>query len=158
MKKRSLYGLWAVCWLLAACGALLIAAGPIAGLRLKELTLSKPGIMWLSSIYLWGFAAIYLCALIRFVRVVKNIALDRSFITENARAMRAISTLAFLAGAWIAAGAALIPLTDLPVPAPYCVCGAILAVGCVVVGLLARALSKLTARAAEIKAENDLTV
>ena len=158
MKKRSIFGLWAVCWLLAGCAALLIAAGFAAETWLSRMEPSEPAVPWLCAAYVWGFAAILLPALTRFARVVKNIALDRSFVMENADAMRVISTLAFLAGAWAAVGVALTAFLPLPSPAPICVCGAILTVGCVVIGILARALSKLTARAAEIKAENDLTV
>ena len=158
MKKRSIFGLWTVCWLLAVCGALLIATGFALEAYLNRQIPSKPAIPWLCAAYVWGFAAIFFPALARFARVVKNIALDRSVTTENAVPMRAISSLAFLAGVWSAVGVALSAILPLPSPAIIRVCGAVLAVVCVIVGILARALSKLTARAAEIKAENDLTV
>lgn len=158
MKKRSCFGLWTVVWLLAAVGVLVFfVVAPWTAVFARQLFPEYRGLFWLGLAYTWIIALLYALALFHFACIVGNIARERSFCTENARRMNRISALALLAMLWFAVGLACLALAQMTT-AGLCLLFAFLLFMSLVIALLARALARLTERAAEIKEENDLTV
>lgn len=158
MKKRSCFGLWAVVWLLAAVGVLVFfVVAPWTAIFARQLFPEYRALFWPGLAYTWVIALLYALALLHFARIVGNIARERSFCTENARRMNRISALALLAMLWFAVGLACLALAQMTTPGLWLLFAFLLFMS-LVIALLARALARLTERAAELKEENDLTV
>ncbi len=105
----------------------------------------------------WTSGVLCYCALGFFWTICARIGKDNSFCMENAKAMRAIGMLAFVAAGLMVAAvifAACVKLINLAVLAiaffAICVAGGI--------GIVCLALSALIKRAAMLKEENDLTI
>ncbi len=158
MKKRSCFGLWAVVWLLAAVGVIVFfVVAPWTALFARQLFPAYRAFFWPGLAYTWVIAALYALALLDFAHIVGNIAGDHSFCRDNARRMNRISALALLAMLWFAVGLACLALAQMTTPGIWLLFAFLIFMS-LVIAMLARALARLTERAAEIKEENDLTV
>ena len=148
MKKRSCFGLWTVVWLLAAVGVIVFfVVAPWTAVFARQLFPAYRMFFWPGLAYTWVVAALYALALFDFARIVGNIVRDRSFCLENARRMNRISAFAL----------ACLALARMTTPGLWLLFAFLIFMS-LVIALLARALARLTERAAEIKEENDLTV
>jgi len=158
MKRRNCFGLNAVVWMLAAVGVIVFfIVAPWVAVDLKTLFPEHSGLFWPGLAYVWAVAIAYYRVIFEFSRVVRKIAEDRSFSYENAGSMRRIRDVCNAVGIWFALG--LSALFVLRVGSVRTVLLFVfLALVCFVISLMAHALSRLIARAADIKAENDLTV
>ena len=158
MKKRSCFGLWTGVWLLAAVGVIVFfVVAPWTAVFARQLFPAYRMFFWPGLAYTWVVAALYALALFDFARIVRNIVRDRSFCLENARRMNRISAFALLAMLWFAVGLACLALARMTTPGLWLLFAFLIFMS-LVIALLARALARLTERAAEIKEENDLTV
>ncbi|MBQ3079170.1 MAG: DUF2975 domain-containing protein [Clostridia bacterium] len=158
MKKRSCFGLWTAVWMLAVIGTFVFAFFvPFGAKEIISRNSSMERLFWPYLAYLWAVGIMYYWVIFEFSRVVKRISLDASFCRENARSMKNISAITLATGIWFLMGLALSPLFgafSMGLLAARCIFAAI----CFTISLFAHALSRLILRAAEIKAENDLTV
>lgn len=158
MKKRSCFGLWTVVWLLAAVGVIVFfVVAPWTAVFARQLFPECRAFFWPGLAYTWVVAGLYALALFNFARIVGNIVRDRSFCQDNARRMSRISALALLAMLWFTVGLACLALMRMTTPGLWLLFAFLIFMS-LVIALLARALARLTERAAEIKEENDLTV
>ncbi len=158
MKKRSCFGLWTVVWLLAAVGVIVFfVVAPWTAAFARQLFPAYKAFFWPGLAYTWVVAGLYAWALFDFARIVGNIMRDCSFCRENARRMNRISAFALLAMLWFAVGLACLALARMTTPGLWLLFAFLIFMS-LVIALLARALARLTERAAEIKEENDLTV
>lgn len=156
-------------WLKAAClgvglvGGLvfLVGAPALAGIAVQVF----PGfdyLYWPMLGWVWLIGLLCFLSLGRFWLVCSNIGADRSFVPENARAMQAIASYLLAAGVLATAQFLLLTGLKISVGAPLLrsnlwllllMAGVFLGVA-----LIARALSLLVARAAELQEAQDLTV
>ena len=144
--------------LLAAVGVIVFfVVAPWTAVFARQLFPAYRMFFWPGLAYTWVVAALYALALFDFARIVGNIVRDRSFCLENARRMNRISAFALLAMLWFAVGLACLALARMTTPGLWLLFAFLIFMS-LVIALLARALARLTERAAEIKEENDLTV
>lgn len=158
MKKRNCFGLRSVCWVLLVFGVgVFFGLVPYVAYETREMAPEYSAYFWPCLGFFAVIAAAYALALAAFWKIVDDIERDRSFCMENARRMRLIGYLTGGAGAWLVAGCVTLAALNMLHPGILLAALALTAF-CFVVSLLARAISKLTVRACEIKEENDLTV
>ena len=159
MKKKGFdVSLTFVGVLAALAGALLFfALAPYAAFDFARVYPGVAYLAWPGLLYTWAVAVLYALSLARFFRLTRLIARDNSFSLESAAHLKAISLYTLLATLWFLAG--FIALSVLKVmSAGFALAFALAILFALVVSLLSRALASLTARAAKIKQENDLTV
>ena len=114
-------------------------------------------LMWPGMIYGWGIGVICYAILYQFWKVCVEIGRDNSFSAENAASFRIISRLAaLLAGAWFG-GVVFLAIVHALGPA-FAIIMILFAFICVVVSVLAAALSHLIYKSYEMRRENDLTI
>ncbi len=112
---------------------------------------------WPGTVGMWVIALLCYLALWEFWRICTRIGRDDSFCRENARSMRHIGILAFVAAALILGGTIFLMVLHYLNAAGFLVIFFILCVA-VGIGVLCSALSKLIENAASLKEENDLTI
>lgn len=129
-------------------------------LIIKQIADDNPEAAWLrwpGTIWVWAIALVCYLALWEFWRICTNIGADNSFCAANARSMKHIGLLAFLAAALILGGCIFLCCIEYfgaPIAVP-----AFLAISAALgVGILSIALSGLIQNAARLKEENDLTI
>lgn len=112
---------------------------------------------WPGMIYGWGIGVICYAILYQFWKVCVEIGHDNSFSAENAKAFATISRLAtFMAVVWFGGMIFLIAVRCLG-PA-YGIFMILIAFICIVVAVLAAALSHLIYKSYELRQENELTI
>lgn len=112
---------------------------------------------WPGMIYGWGIGVICYAILYQFWKVCVEIGHDNSFSAENAKAFATISRLAtFMAVVWFGGVIFLIVVRCLG-PA-YGIFMILIAFICIVVAVLAAALSHLVYKSYELRQENELTI
>lgn len=151
---------------------LLLAAGAIAciggiavfflyaPLMAKECSLMYPELAWLSwpmLIYIWVIALMYILAVFFYMRISRRLGRNLSFCPENADDLRRIARCLLLAsGLWFMLiflpGAVHVDI------GPAFLLFLLASLATLAVAIVAYALSQLIRRAAELQAENDLTI
>ena len=114
-------------------------------------------LMWPGMIYGWCIGVVCYAILYRFWKVCVEIGRDNSFSEENAIAFRTISRLAMvLAGMWFC-GVVFLAIVRALGPA-FAIFMILIAFICIVIAVLAAALSHLIYKSYEMRRENDLTI
>ncbi len=112
---------------------------------------------WSGTIGMWVIGVLCYIALWEFWRICTRIGRDNSFCTENARSMRNIGILAFLAAILIIGGCVYLTCVNCFFGFQAIVAFWVLFIACGV-GIICMALSGLIQNAARLKEENDLTI
>lgn len=127
---------------------------------IRELGRMAPEAAWLSvpgTIGVWAIGLLILGALACFYRICSRIGENNSFSLENAKDMKSIGVLAAAVAILIIGGAVFLGIAGF-LSAPALLLGIFMDFGAWAVCILCMALSLLIKNAAEIKAENDLTI
>lgn len=140
--------------LLGGCLMMFVYA-PIRGSQLKQVYPGAAHLYWPGLILFWVFGGLLLAALIQYWKICENIGDDRSFCPENAARMKTISVLLLAAAALCAVPTVLFLMYGITAAwAEFAVFG----MASLAMGMLAYALHRLLKSAADLQAENDLTV
>lgn len=158
MNRREERTLKAVAIALALAG---LAAGgwivPQTGLAMRAMYPEYAPLFWPLLLYVWATMAPGFAGLWEFWRISGRIGRDESFSTHNARSLFRIRALALAMACMCAVGAIGMFAFRLGQPGLMLLalgCGA----ACAVVAALSGVLARLVGRAAQLKAENDLTI
>lgn len=159
MKQKEL-SLWlkGIVVLVLVCCAVL--AGLIVPSMGKEVVLHNPEadyMYWPVLIFFWVSAIPVVAAMILAWNIFHQIGKDNSFCMENANRLKYISRLAMLDTALYLALAAVLAYLKMLSPGVMLLILAVILVG-IGMAVLCAALSHLTAKAAALKDENDLTI
>ena len=127
---------------------------------IEEMAVMNPeaaGLRWPGTIGVWVIALLCYLALWEFWNICTRIGNDNSFCMENARSMKHIGLLAFLAALLMFGAGIFLACINCLGAAELLVEFFLIFVACGI-GVVCAALSRLIRNAAEIKAENDLTI
>lgn len=127
---------------------------------IEELSVTIEGtahLRWPGTIGMWVIALLCYIALWEFWRICTRIGNDNSFCMENARSMKHIGILAFLAVLLIIGGEIYMLWIHCWGAAELIAVFFLLIVGCGI-GVVCLSLSRLIRNAAQLKEENDLTI
>ncbi len=159
MNQKRIANVLKICSVAAAMVGLLFFLWYIP-LIINQIADDIPEAAWLrwpGTIGMWVIGLLCYLALWKFWQICTNIGADNSFCAANARSMKHIGLLAFLAAALILGGCIFLCCIDYfgaPIALP-----AFLAISAALgVGILSIALSGLIQNAARLKEENDLTI
>lgn len=112
---------------------------------------------WPGTIGMWVIAVLCYGALWEFWKICTQIGSDNSFCKENARSMKRIAQLAFLAAFLILAGGVFLACTGCLGLTKAMKVFFVITAACGL-GVICLALARLIQNAADIKEENDLTI
>lgn len=114
-------------------------------------------LMWPGIFYGWGIGVVCYAILYQFWKVCVEIGRDNSFSAENARSFVVISRLALLLAAVWFGGLVFLAVTRCLAPA-FGIFMILVTFICIVVAVLAAALSHLIYKSYELRRENELTI
>lgn len=159
MSHKKLSRMLLLAGVIACIGgaAVFFLYAPGVAFECREMYPELAWLCWPLLAYIWVIALMYIHAVVCYMRISLRLGNNRSFCTENAQDLRRIALfLAIAAGLWIL-------LIFLPGMAGVSVGPAFLlfllaGMASLAVAMVAYVLSLLVRRAAELQAENDLTI
>lgn len=156
-KRLSLFLKAAGCVAALGGAAVFFGYAPSVGREAKSMYPALAWLFWPMLLYIWGIGGVYAAALAQYMCICGRIGQNRSFCAENAKGMRLIGTLLFVAsGLWLALiiVSALMPQGF----GPAWLIFLLAAMASFAVGVVARVMAYLVRRAAQLQEDSDLTV
>lgn len=130
---------------------------PVMAADVAEMYPEVAYMKWPGMIYGWSIGVLCYAILFQFWKVCVEIGRDNSFSAENAKSFKVISRLAVLLAVVWFAGLVFLAIMKCLGPA-YAIFMILIAFICIVVGVLAAALSHLVYKSYELRQENELTI